>query len=92
MGYRTVIVSPELAFRRGRVDTGHRLSHRRVAGFRIDIPLNTTGHATCPPHFFKTIDRLDHGVSSLNFGISRELPSNFVNRIARDSSDHCSTN
>jgi hypothetical protein len=48
--------------------------------------------ATCPPHVFKTISRIDHGVSSLIFGISREFPSNFANRGPRDSSDHCSTN
>ena len=40
--------------------------------------------ATCPPHF-PDYDHLDHCSSSLNFGISREFPSNFANRGVRDS-------
>jgi hypothetical protein len=40
-----------------------------------------------PAALFKTIGRLDHGVSSLNFGISREFWSKFANRGPRDSSD-----
>ena len=40
---------------------------------------------------FKTIGRLHHGVLDRISGISRELPSNFVNRGPRDSSDHRST-
>jgi hypothetical protein len=47
--------------------------------------------ATCPPHSQKTISRLDHGVSSLNLGISREFWRKFAIRGPRDSSDHCST-
>ena len=35
-----------------------------------------------------TISHRDHGVSSLNFGISRNFPSKFANRVARNSSDH----
>src|SRR5438552_15253851 len=34
--------------------------------------------AACPPHF-KTIGRLHHCSSRLNFGISREFLSNFAN-------------
>jgi hypothetical protein len=48
---------------------------------------------TCdlPAALFKTIGRLDHCFSSLNLGISHEFRSSFANRLARDSSDHCST-
>lgn len=41
-----------------------------------------------PAALLKTIDRLDHGVSSLNFGISREFPSNFASGGPRDSLHH----
>jgi hypothetical protein len=40
----------------------------------------------------QTIDRLHHGVLDRISGISREFRSNSPNRVARDSSDHCSTN
>jgi hypothetical protein len=58
--------------------------------FELDAYLEK--RATCPPHVFKTISRVHHGVLGRISGISREFLSNFANRGARDSSDHCSTN
>jgi hypothetical protein len=48
--------------------------------------------AACPPHFLRLSIAYTTVLLGLNFGVSREFPSNFADRDPRDSSDHCSTN
>src|SRR5206468_5580761 len=95
------LVAPRAPPKRVRSDCPHRTlpessgsdsQDREVHGLsRSPALTRSVLGAACPPHF-KTIGRLHHCSSSLNFGISREFLSNFANRSPRDSSDHCSTN
>ncbi len=63
-----------------------------VSGTASDQPGSSWIEEHGLPAALKTIERLDHGVSSSKIGISLESPSNRAKRLVRDSSDHCSTN